>query len=199
MWKVCDCKDQSLPLSISVSVSDCKKLKPLWRLALAPPPFHSLHLPFSDSVSHSLSDSVSVHCGLLRDSKFLSSAGRLKLQSRSHAGTPKWNKRTLHGRECADTCKLHPYVMVALVISKPWILICCYKSLFSSGEGLATAFSSRSINWFIPKVLDEVEVRAGQSSSTPNWKTISSWSLLWPRGHCHVETGKEPPQLLPQS
>lgn len=40
MWKVCDCKDRCLPLSFSVSGSDCGEFKPLWRF------FPSSLLPF---------------------------------------------------------------------------------------------------------------------------------------------------------
>lgn len=65
MWKVCDCKDQLLPLSVAVPVSDCREFKPLWRFALTlfpslfpSLPFPSLHLPFSNHVTLSFSASV---------------------------------------------------------------------------------------------------------------------------------------------
>lgn len=111
MWKVCDCKDLSHALSISVSVSDCGEFKPLWRLALIFP--RSLaSFPFPSFA-------------------FL---WALQPLSRQHMHA-RGNKRTLLGQACGDTWKLHPCVIVAHLIPKSWALIRCHKSL-EAGCGL---------------------------------------------------------------
>lgn len=87
MWKVCDCKDHSLPLSISVSVSDsdCGEFKPpLEAFPSVSPPLHLLLF----------SVSVSTQVGLQRSGKFLRIAGNLDLQSRLHTNRTKRNQPT---------------------------------------------------------------------------------------------------------
>lgn len=133
MWEVCDCKDQSLPLSISVSIFDCGEFKPLWRLALAlfPSPLFAF---FSNPVTLSFSAFVSLQVGLLGDGNFLRIAGRLKLQSRPHTCTQKRNTHTTWTRVCGHLKIIPICDCWERLIPKPWTSICCCNSFTLLGR-----------------------------------------------------------------
>ncbi len=115
----------------------------------------SLALPFP-----SFSDPVSVHGGTLRDSKFLSVAGRLKLGSGLHTSTQNKEQHEHDVHESTwmpvcNCCTSHFETFAAVRASSPLRGLVCNKF---------PQFSSKITNEFTPKVLDGVEVSALQVS-----------------------------------
>ena len=110
-----------------------------------------------------------------------------------------------------------------------WSHLCCYNSSHSSGNsfhqmlehcwGDLPPFSHRCISevgrwcWvlrpgsqsafqFIPKVRlgwGQGSVQTSQVLPHKSWQTISVWTSLCARGHCHTETGKSLPKTVATS